>query len=117
MSTHAYTETLRAKLLQVFIELCSHEDPEFLALHAYQMAEVSIRVRMAETGPDESVLRETKEAAVALLDALERKLGSSVFMSVYGKVQQALQRRRLNRKTAATAEAVFNPRAHALRKV
>ena len=74
-------------------------------------------MRNTDTGPDLALLKITKEAAMQLLEILEAKLGSSKFILVFSETQRRLQGRKAERKKEAATEAIYNPRAHALRKV
>lgn len=102
---------------QVYSELVKVEDEDFALQHMKQMVEVALRSRLLETGPDEAILRDTKEAAAALLEAIELKVGSTDFIGAFSQVQRSLQGRKVAKKKAAAAEAIYNPRAFALKKV
>lgn len=58
-----------------------------------------------------------KNLSSEVLELLEQKIGSSLFIGVYSEVQQSLQQRKSEKKKKLAADAVNNPRAFAERKV
>ena len=97
--------------------LAASEDARFLHLHLRQLLEVAIRVRLTVSSPDEQALKVLKEKASEMLDALEAKVGSSVFVGAYGEMQRKIQSSKASKKKLEAAEAVSNPQAFAMKKV
>jgi hypothetical protein len=121
----------RLHVLRVFAALVVAEtDLTFLTRFLEPLVEVAMRARMFKgtaeglgsseeapvTAADDATLRDGKQAAGDLLEALEKKLGASAVIGVYAEVQRRLQATRAEKKRILASEAVSNPRAHAQRK-
>ena len=101
----------------MFLELIASESSEFAILHLHPLIEVAVRIQLTTTGPDEDALKALKETSGELLELLEKKVGASNFIGMYGEVQKGLQTRRAEKKRKYAADAIVNPKAHAMRKV
>jgi hypothetical protein len=82
-----------------------------------QLMEVALRARLTKSLSDENVDKAAKEAAVELLEALERKVGSSEFIGSYSEIQVKIESSKAEKKRKLAADAVANPKDFALRKV
>ena len=67
--------------------------------------------------PDENQLQKLHEAGSALLDLVERKIGSAAFIEHFTAVQRRIQASKLERRRVQAAEAVLDPRSYARRKI
>jgi hypothetical protein len=111
----------------VFIALVGGEKKGFLMAHLPQMMEVALRVRLhggvAESSEnvisqsDEASVKESKAAATELLEALEKKVGSTALLGKYAEIQRRLQASKAEKKRVLASEAIKDPKAYAVRKV
>jgi hypothetical protein len=107
----------RVHVMKVFTSLVSSETSEFISTYAKQIIEIPIRATLTVTGPDEALLKECKDAGTELLELIEKKIGSSLFIGVFGEVQTHIQGTKSQQKRERLAEAILNPKAHALKKI
>jgi U3 small nucleolar RNA-associated protein 20 len=102
------------KILEAIIKSCP---TEFIMLHIKQLMEVALRARLTKGLPDEQINKDAKQAALELLDSLEKKIGSSTYIGLYGEIQQKIENSKAEKKRKLAADAVANPKAYAQRKV
>lgn len=79
--------------------------------------ETAMRARLSQDKSEGNAgVSALKEIASEILDALEKYVGSSVFIGAYGDIQTRIRATKLARKRALASEAISNPRAFAQRK-
>ena len=81
------------------------------------MLEVAIRITNTLNGPDAKLFQVTKDAALELLQLLETKIETSVFIGLFSQVQRSLESRRAERKRKFSSQAISDPQQFAQRKV
>ena len=92
-------------------------DGPFLSGHVQQMVEVANRAQRYLHGGDPVVIKATSDAAVSMMESLERVVDPAVFMEACISVQKRLDKHKAEKKAALKTESVFDPRAHAMKKV
>lgn len=90
---------------------------ELLIVHLRQLLEPSVRIQSVLNGPDEDLLKKTKETALTLMEQLEHKVGSSRFLEVYGELQNVHMKKKVEKKRIFAQEAISDPKKFALRKI
>ena len=118
----------RFNVIKIFAELVTvEENAEVLSSHLEQLIEVCIRSRIsrADRAVNEEIeltsatlqnQKDTKEAASELLEAIERRVGSSTFIGIYGDVQRRIESSKADKKRRLAAEAISDPASYAQRK-
>ena len=107
----------RIFVLHIFEGLVTSSPIDFVLQHTKQFLTIAIKINITVSAPNEQDLILLKEKASIFLDALESKIGSPSYLSLYGEVLQALQKTKLEKKRKVASEAITNPRLFALRKV
>ena len=96
------------------------ESVEFIGVYLHQIIEVAVRATLAvNTTPDAtlSTVQTTKELSAALLEMLEGKVGSALFIGAFSEVQRRVQSSKAEKKRQLAAEAITDPQHYAARKV
>jgi U3 small nucleolar RNA-associated protein 20 len=115
----------RFNVIKIFAALVNvEESSDLLGSHLEQLIEVCIRSRVSRAGNEETEVtsatlqnqKDTKEAAGELLEAIEQRVGSSVFIGIYGEVQRRVESSKADKKRRLAAEAVADPASYAQRK-
>lgn len=91
------------------------ETPKFVVDHLHPFIEVCLRKRR-----DESIRSDTNElleVSSQLLQELEVCVGAPIFIGAYSEVQSRIDKHKVEKKRREAAEAVYDPRAFALKKV
>ena len=92
------------------------EKNNFTLQYINEIIEVAMRARLTLTENSDEA-KAAKNIASEVLELLEQKIGSSAFIGSYGQIQQKIQSKRAERKRALAADAVLNPKEHAIKKV
>lgn len=105
------------RVFRLLLATITKHEEQLVREHLAQMIEVAMRAHLTISGPDLVALKALKELAGSLMDELEAKVGSSVYIGVFSEVQRRLQTARALKKRAQALDAVTNPVAFAMAKV
>lgn len=101
------------------MELLKIESLEFINDHLEPLIEVCLRARISKNTKfnDSESGKKLLEISTELLQQIENRVGSSIFIGTYGKIQRKIEYKKIDKKRKLNAEAVSNPKRFALRKV